>query len=587
MSKKRKRAILISAPLALLMALVVYGKVQVDRLEANGLLLAETGKDAIQLLGEVASAVKQRDLAQVLDCYDEDYRNPDEGVWVERLESEKDGVRLYRWASESPQVTTLDELATRLGSFLDELDHLDQSKLKLAQVEEISSPDQAVVRSVLWLRGERRGGEPFEIRARLRQWLHRDEAGRFKITRQHLLGGETVVGPGQGFTDVAAESGVDFVARRNPLFDTPEWEPKRFEILPYGSAGVSAVDYDGDGWDDLFFADGAGARLYRNRGDGTFDEVTADAGLPTDLPGINVGLFADLDNDGDRDVLLSGFTQPSRLYRNDGDGTFTDVTDRSDLGENFVVVATAGDYDNDGLLDLYLGRYLDPRIHLPTTLFYTRNGRPNSLHRNLGNLAFADVTEEAGVGDTGLTLGVAWADTDKDGDQDLYVANDFGRNAFFVNNGDGTFTDDAEGTGTLDFGFGMSASFADVDNDLDLDLYISNVHSGQRWYGQAPSLFRYLVTSVRQGTIWEDLPVYSDIRRLAGDDWRHYGDHMVKGNSLFLNAGDGTFTDVAETASANPFGWYWGSGFLDYDNDGRLDVYAANGWISGKTHEDL
>ena len=587
MSKRRKRAILISAPLALLVALLVYGKVQVDRLEADGLLLAETGKDAIQLLGEYASAVKERDLGKILACYDEDYRNPEEGVWVERLESEKDGVRLYRWASESPQPTTRDDLATRLGSFLDDIDHLGQSKLKLVRVEEIPSPDRAVVRSVLWLRGERRGGEPFEIRAQLRQWLRRDETGRFRITRQRLLDGETVVGPGSGFTDIADESGVDFIARRNPLFDTPEWEPERFGILPYGSAGASAVDYDGDGWDDLFFADGAGARLYRNRGDGTFDEVTAEAGLPTDLPGINVGLFADLDNDGDRDLLLGCFTQPSRLYRNDGDGTFTDVTERSDLGEHFVVVATVGDYDNDGLLDLYLGRYLDPRIHLPTTLFYTRNGRPNSLHRNLGNLTFEDVTEEAGVGDTGLSLGVAWADTDEDGDQDLYVANDFGRNAFFVNNGDGTFTDDAEGTGTLDFGFGMSASFGDVDNDLDLDLYISNVHSGQRWYGQAPSLFRYLITSVRQGTIWEDLPVYSEIRRLGGEDWQDYGDHMVKGNSLFLNAGDGTFTDVAEAASANPFGWYWGSGFLDYDNDGRLDVYSANGWISGKTHEDL
>jgi hypothetical protein len=242
--------------------------------------------------------------------------------------------------------------------------------------------------------------------------------------------------------------------------------------------------------------------------------------------------------------------------------------------------------DGDGLLDLYLGRYLDPRTNLPTTLFYTRNSEGNSLLRNLGDLHFEDVTEAAGVREGGLTLGVAFADYDKDGDQDLYVANDFGRNTLFANRGDGTFDDVSEATGTLDFGYGMSAEWGDVDNDLDLDLYVSNVHSGQRWYGQAATLYQYLLTSLRQGTIQEDFDLYQEIYGFAGDDWRDYGDGMVKGNSLMLNGGE-TFEEVSEKANSNPFGWYWGSTFLDFDHDGRLDIYAANGWITAHSHDDL
>ena len=154
------------------------------------------------------------------------------------------------------------------------------------------------------------------------------------------------------------------------------------------------------------------------------------------------------------------------------------------------------------------------------------------------------------------------------------------------NEGDGTFSDVAAESDAIDFGFGMSASFGDVDNDGDLDLYVSNVHSGQRWYGQATTLYQYLINSIKLGTIREDLPTYREIFRYTGADWAAYGDNFVKGNSLLLNDG-GRFTDVAEIAGANPFGWYWSSTFFDYDNDGRLDIYAANGWITGKSHDDL
>ena len=119
--------------------------------------------------------------------------------------------------------------------------------------------------------------------------------------------------------------------------------------------GPAAADYDNDGWYDIFFADGKNPRLYRNNRDGTFSDATGQAGLPGEMLGINVGIFADFDNDGDKDLFLGCFTDENRLFRNNADGTFADVTKDAGLGGYFVSVAAAADYDNDGNLDIYLG----------------------------------------------------------------------------------------------------------------------------------------------------------------------------------------------------------------------------------------
>ena len=206
---------------------------------------------------------------------------------------------------------------------------------------------------------------------------------------------------------------------------------------------------------------------------------------------------------------------------------FTDVTEAANVGGVWVATAAAADYDNDGLVDLYLGRYLDPRKNLPTTNFYTRNGEGNSLLHNEGGLRFRDVTESAGVREGGLTLGLTWGDYDRDGDQDVYVANDFGRNALFRNNGNGTFTDVSFQCGTTNLGYGMSASFADIDNDGDLDVYVASVHSGQRWFGNGVTLQRYFLTSLQEGTILDDYPIYRELlglTRLGLEDVGRAGD---------------------------------------------------------------
>lgn len=605
---KRKKLVLYSSPLVLLLAFGLWANHQVGRLERGANDLANAGTDAIKLLKEAAQGIEAGDLDRLLTCYAADYENLDQGPWSETLRSERDGIQVYDWQRGARRTFHKADVAEQLQALIEPIEDLELSKFKLASVEEIQGPEALVIRSILWLRGTRKTPEDaanpsqvFETQATFRMHL-RKRGDAWKIHRQTLLSGETVSGQRQGFVDVAEAAGIDYVAQRNPLFATEEWEPKKFGIIKYGSAGVSTTDLDGDGWYDLFFADGRSPRLYKNQGPDaegqvTFRDITEQAGLPSESPGTNVGLFVDLDNDGDQDLFLGRFMETNRLFRNDGtaeDGIprFTEVSQGANLGRHFVVVASATDYDNDGDLDLYLGRYLDPRTNLPTTLFYTRNGEGNSLLRNDGNFQFTDVTDEAGVQEGGLTLGVAWADYDEDGDSDLYVANDFGRNALLRNEGPDSqgkvrFADVSEETGTLDFGFGMSASWGDIDNDADLDLYISNVHSGQRWYGQSATLYQYLVTSVRQGTIGEDYPLYKEIFGYAGADWKDYGDGMVKGNSLLLNNGEGQFHDVAEKAKANPFGWYWASTFFDYDNDGRQDLYAANGWISGRSYDDL
>jgi len=616
MSKRQKRVVFYSSPLIVLLVIIVLAKLKLDQIEANAQQLAQMGQTAQKLLGEFRTGVEKFDVAEVLSCYDDNYASDREAFSTEQLESERDGIRVYRWQPTTESFTTKRDIATEVDHYLKTISTVEEAKLKLDSVERIDSDKEAVIRSFLWLRGTRNaaGGqdkEAFETQVLFRMWLHA-EGNAWKIHRQEMIRGTTVTGDRQGFTELwgrshfdaikvdGAESsaGVDFASRFNPKFFTPEWQPKTFEIIKYGPAGVSAVDYDNDGWYDIFFADGARPRLYHNQGDGTFVDVTREAGLPEDMTGINVGIFADFDNDGYKDAFLGCFTDRSRLFRNvamdpqhPSRRKFVEVTDTSGIVKkgdgDFVVVAAAADYDNDGDLDIYTGRYLDPRRHLPTTLFYTRNGEGNRLFRNDGNFHFTDVTKDAGINETGLTLGVAWGDYDNDGDMDLYIANDFGRDALLRNNGNGTFTDVSKEANAFDPGYGMSSTWGDIDNDGDLDLYVSDVHSGQRWYGQAATLHKYLVTSVRQGTIFEDFPVYKEIYEHVGADWSAYGDRTVKGNSLYLNDGKGRFVDVSEASNTNPFGWFWGSTMFDYDNDGRQDVYAGNGWITSKTTQDL
>lgn len=566
--------------------LSLWAKVAFDRIERKATRVSEAGVSLNKFLKAYSAAVKERDVDGLLELYDDAYAAENEGLWIEQLQSERDGVRVYDWEIDNPRSFTKADVRRQIEDHLSQIAEIDKGKFKISSIQQLNDDGSAVIRGVLWLRGSSPNDETLESRTWFQLSLQQHDE-MWKITSKEMLYGQTVRGTGRGFTNITESSGIDFQSRHNPMLNESEWRPKQFGIMKYSSGAVCTGDYNDDGWVDVLFTDGGSTRLYRNLGNARFEDATSQAGLPLDLKGGTMALMVDLDNDDDKDLLLCRGTGQNFLFSNNGDGTFQDVTERAGLQGVWVATAAAADYNNDGLVDIYLGRYLDPRINLPTTSFYTRNGEGNTLLRNDGNLRFTDVTEEAGVRDGGLALGIAWGDYNNDDYQDIYVANDFGRNALFKNNGDGTFSDVSADSGTIGLGYGMSSQFADIDNDGDLDIYMAGVHSGQRWIGNSATIHRYLLTSFREGTIWEDYPAYLELYQLLGNQWRQLGEEVLKGNMLMLNNGDGTFADVTEEARVNPHGWYWSSCMFDFDNDGRQDIYTVNGWITSKNSEDL
>jgi enediyne biosynthesis protein E4 len=299
-------------------------------------------------------------------------------------------------------------------------------------------------------------------------------------------------------------------------------------------------DYDRDGHVDLFLPNGVGQAnaLYHNNGDGTFTDRAAQAGLAASL-GAGGGLAADLDNDGDQELVvlsdgnflsLPG-SAPVRLYRNNGDGTFTDATAVSGVtSPEAYFSAAAGDVNNDGYLDLF--------ITGSGSLVTGRRSR-NRLLLNQGNLTFTDVSATAGV-DTDRGACVAtFSYYDQDPWIDLFVGNCNDQQGnilpmeLFRNNGDGTFTDVAARAGLDDLGFWMGLAFGDYDNDGDVDLFVSNA-------GEAPPLGRT---------------------------------PYIYPHGFFRNNGDGTYTNLGLELGLDRHRWGWGNALRDFNNDGHLDLF--------------
>jgi hypothetical protein len=570
---------------------------QVDR---AGWKFFNTGRDVVHGLAAMADALAARDFAALEDAYSERYAGSQLGLTDHRLAGERDGVHVYRFQAGAP-VTGRGAAVAEWRQYLDGLESIDEVRMFVHRLHEWKDEPVATVRYEL-IGTPTGAARPAIDRAYFRMRFERTSEGsggertgegmrllEAALTTEppdanHEYGGDRLASDTPHFVDVAGEAGVGFENRWYPAFlDENRDEPLKFGMLRYGPAGVTAADYDNDGFYDLFIPDGVESKLFRNQGDGTFADVTAEAGL-AGLDGVAVGLFADYDNDGYKDFFVSRTFRPNQLFHNDGGGadgrvTFTDVTAAAGIGEDCcTTVASWADYDGDGDLDLYVGRYLDPRLAIPTT-FYARNGEPNQLYRNDGDGTFTNVTAEAGVGEVGLCLGTVFGDYDDDGDADLYVVNDFGRKTLYRNEGDGTFRDVTVESGTLAYGAGMSASFGDYDNDGKLDVYVAHIRSEGGWFAETPTVFRYMANTWRQGVWRTDMPLYMEILRQSGTDFVQVFQDMASGNTLLRNRGDGTFEDVTWAARANPPGWFWGSGFYDFDNDGWQDIYAANGWV--------
>jgi hypothetical protein len=565
-----------------------------EALDRRGRDFHAAGSLVVGALDELGAAVLAGDLDRVRRCHAAGYRGKPLGLAVSGKKSEKDGVSVCELQAGSGAAEDRGAAVAAWQAYLGGFAEVEEAGFHLDRLERwrgrelvarvrfeligrpLGAPQTGIDRAFLHMRFGRRSPAAPEV-PEVR------EGPALEILAASLLEGERVIAERPQFSDVSRAAGIDFENRTYPGFLE---QPLRFGMIRYGPGGIAAADYDNDGFYDLFIPDGVESKLLRNRGDGTFEDVTEKAGLGG-LDGVSAAVFADYDNDGWKDLFVSRTFRPNQLFHNNGDGTFTDVTARSGLGEDCcTTVASWGDYDNDGYLDLYVGRYLDPRAKIPTT-FYARNGEPNRLYHNNGDGTFTDVTERAGVGDTGLCLGSAWGDYDNDGYPDLFVVNDFGRSTLYHNNGDGTFDDVTVAAGALAYGAGMSASFADYDNDGLLDLYTADIRSEHTWFAGPPTVGRYMANSWKQGVWRTDMPLYWQIFRQSGFNFVDVFREMAAGNHLLRNRGDGTFEDVSFKAGANPVGWFWGSVFADFDNDGWLDLYSANGWVYGKRGTEI
>lgn len=551
-----------------------------DSIDQSGEQFFQSGRLVVHTLQEFAGSLRIGQCGCLDSLYAPGFAGKSLGLNRMVLHSERDGVRRTHFCRGA--LCSKNEALTEWRNYIDSFSEIEEVSLHLHRLEEWS-PDHlaTTVRFELIgaVRGELRSGSD---RALFRVVWNRS-GEKLQVVDQCLIEGERILCDEPHFANVAQAAGIDFENRYYPPFLE---EPLKFGMIRYGPGGISAVDYDNNGLYDLFIPDGVESKLYRNRGDGTFEDVTEQAGL-SGLDGVSVATFADFDNDGFKDLFVSRTFRPNQLFHNNGDGTFEDVTRSSGLGEDCcTTVAGWADYDKDGFLDLYVGRYLDPRVTVPTT-FYSRNGEPNQLYHNNGDGTFTNVTERAGVGDKGLCLGVVWGDFNDDGFSDLYVVNDFGRKTLYRNNGNGTFSDITVSSKTLAYGAGMSASFVDYDNDGKFDFYVTHIRSEHAWYAEAPTVKRYMLNCFRQGTWKTDMPLYLEIFRQSGRNFVDVFQQMASGNTLLRNRGDGTFEDVTVKANANPPGWFWGAVFADFDNDGWQDLYAANGWVYNEKNTEI
>jgi hypothetical protein len=556
------------------LALLATGTAAVEYLDRNGNIFFNNGKEIVERLTQLAASIKSRDYDAIQAHYSPQFRGKSLGLAELREIGELDGVRHLVIGGNGAPVTREGALA-EWRNYLEGFESIDEAGLHIHRLTGWRSREEleAVVRYEFI--GTPRGAKYAGIdRGYLRMRFH-GNGGELEILSAEPVEGDRYIADRLQFTEIGREAGIDFVNQYYPPFLN---QPLKFKMIRYGPGGISTVDVDNDGLYDLFIPDGVESKLFRNTGDGKFADITEKSGL-AGLDGVSVAVFADYDNDGHKDAFVSRTFKPNQLFRNNGDGTFTDVTAKSRIGEDCcTTVASWADYDNDGRLDLYVGRYLDPRDDIPTT-FYARNGLPNQLYRNNGDGTFNNVTEKSGVGELGLCLGSVFGDYDDDGYADLYVVNDFGRKTLYHNNRDGTFTDVTVKTGTLAYGAGMSASMGDYDNDGRLDIYCTNIRSEEAWYAEWPTVARYMTNCWRQGVWKTDMPLYLEVFRQSGTDFVGVFQQMASGNTLLRNKGDGTFEDTTWKANANPVGWFWGASFADFDNDGWQDLYMADGWV--------
>ena len=367
---------------------------------------------------------------------------------------------------------------------------------------------------------------------------------------------------------------VHRVAKRD-LFDEVALSAGVYEAAPpfgspgnpgFGARGVAAGDVDGDGLLDAVVTSRTGVFLYINRGDGTFDNSADAAGVGI-TPQASSPLLVDVDNDGDVDLFLAAPGE-QMLFENrlvpDGRLELVDVSSRAGvdrLAQGHS--AAAADVNGDGFADIHVASYNRYGLVMPNSWSRATNGTNNLLFVNRGDGTFDEAAVSWEVADSRWSYAAHFADLNGDGRQDLYLANDFGENALYINEG-GRFRDAAAELGLLDPGNGMGVSLGDYDNDGRLDIHVTNMSStaGKRILER---LFPNAADQLDETRV---------LNKLAA------------GNSVFRNMGNGAFEEVSARLGPFSAGWAWGGGFIDFDNDGWEDIHTPNGFVSGKSLKD-
>ncbi len=486
-------------------------------------------------------------------------------------------------AATGPRTTLSDALAGLRGAFSRETG-VTRCKFKVIDVRETDR----ITRQFVSLFGPAADGGLLEINATWRvRWTGTAEAPvpaevwreaheETRHTRPEPLFADA--------TDAVLPKSDD--VRRQFLHGTDTWR-EQIEVFnrmyKFAYNGLALGDADGDGRDDLFSCQNGGLpnRLFLQQPDGRLRDATAESGLGS-LDATQGALFLDLDNDGDQDLVTS---MPSGLvfFENTGKARFA-LRARSPVAEAGYSLAAA-DFDRNGFVDIYVCRYHADRkegaqLAVPVPYFNAENGGANYLVQNLGPagnggwLRFEDATRETGLdaNNSRFSFAAVWDDLDGDGDDDLYVANDFGRNVCYLNDlvpgGRAVFREIAMDIGLKDGGFGMSAATGDFDRDGRRDLYVGNMFSSAGNRVTRQPKFR------------------------PGDPVGIIGEFqlMARGNSLFLGRGDPgrpRFDDASLVSGTTMGRWAWGSMPADLNNDGWEDLVVANGYITGRKPDDL